>query len=71
DYPVGRPDTLEIAPGEVVTFSERWIPDAFIATMHELLRAIDERVEPQNSGEDHLKTLQLIERVYRSIGKTK
>ncbi|MEK7751525.1 MAG: Gfo/Idh/MocA family oxidoreductase [Acidobacteriota bacterium] len=64
DYPTGRPDTLEVAPDEVISFSERWIPDAFMATMHELLRAIEEDSVPENSGEDHLKTLELIERIY-------
>jgi predicted dehydrogenase len=36
-----------------------WFPDAFAATMAELMRAIQENDEPSISGRDNLKTLKL------------
>jgi predicted dehydrogenase len=36
-----------------------WFPDAFAATMAELMRAIQEDDEPAVSGRDNLKTLRL------------
>jgi predicted dehydrogenase len=36
-----------------------WFPDAFAATMAELMRAIQDDDEPAVSGRDNLKTLRL------------
>ncbi|MEM4310980.1 MAG: Gfo/Idh/MocA family oxidoreductase [Nitrososphaerales archaeon] len=44
-----------------------WFPDAFIGTMGQLLRAIEEDREPEISGKDNLKTMALIEACYKSI----
>jgi len=43
-----------------------WIPDAFIGSMSELMAAILEEREPTISGEDNLKTLQIIFAAYKS-----
>ncbi len=73
DYPTGRPDLLEFtskkkSPGVWLSakFESRWVPDGFIGPMAALMGAIDKSMEPENSGREHLKTLQLVEAVYRS-----
>lgn len=43
-----------------------WYPSGFQGSMGDLLLAIGEGREPQVSGEDHLKTLALVEACYRS-----
>ncbi len=52
---------LKDAPFPVVRLDLQgsWFPDAFGATMAELMRAIQEDGEPAVSGRDNLKTLQL------------
>jgi predicted dehydrogenase len=50
-----------------LTFSRMWFPDAFSATMGELLCAIDEGREPGNSGRDNLGTMRTVMAAYRSI----
>ena len=45
---------------------EAWFPDAFAGTMAGLLRAIEEGTEPDISGRDNLKTLDLCEAVLTS-----
>ncbi len=44
----------------------QWYPDGFIGAMGDLLCAIEQGRSPQVSGEDHLKTLQLVEAAYDS-----
>lgn len=73
DYPHGRPDTMEYYsrkhyPTQWFSqkFDETWIPDAFIYTMNELLLAIEEDREPQNSGREVLETLRLVHAGYLS-----
>lgn len=73
DYPVGRPDTFcywsRIAGvGHQVerTFSQRWIPDAFVGPMAELQNAIAEDREPLTSARDNLRTLRVVHAAYRS-----
>jgi predicted dehydrogenase len=56
-----RPDSW-ISPA----FSRKWFPDAFVATMGELFRAIETGGEPSISGRDNLRTLRLVEAAYRS-----
>ncbi len=45
-----------------------WFPDAFIGTMGELLRAIEEDRESTISGADNLKTLEIVFQAYESAG---
>ena len=73
NYPVGRADTLEFSSktrtdGFWVSknLEGRWIPDAFIGPMSALMNAIGTDEEPENSGREHLKTLQVVEAAYRS-----
>ncbi|MCY0899270.1 MAG: Gfo/Idh/MocA family oxidoreductase [Firmicutes bacterium] len=74
DYPVGRGDTLsflsqDVEPHTWITpqLAGRWFPDAFMGSMGELMRAIDEEREPQNSVQDNLKTLRMVFAAIRSI----
>ncbi len=74
NYPTGRPDTLEFTSKRYYPqywFSARletmWIPDAFIGPMASLMCAIEEGAEPETSGEDNLKTLQIVFAAYRSM----
>ena len=50
-------------------FETKWFPDAFIGTMGDLFRAIETGAEPTISGEDNLKTLQLVFGCYRSAAE--
>jgi predicted dehydrogenase len=47
-------------------WTESWFPDAFAGTMAGLLRAIEDDSEPDISGRDNLKTLELCEAVLTS-----
>ncbi len=47
-------------------WDEAWFPDAFSGTMAGLLRAIETGTEPDISGEDNLKTIELCEAVLTS-----
>ncbi|MGA7919200.1 MAG: hypothetical protein WCA38_05965, partial [Candidatus Acidiferrales bacterium] len=75
NYPTGRPDTLEFMskrnPG--YWFSARldsmWIPDAFMGPMASLMRAIEDDSEPETSGQDNLKTLQIVFAEYKSMAE--
>jgi predicted dehydrogenase len=75
NYPTGRPDTLEFMskrnPG--YWFSARldtmWIPDAFVGPMASLMCAIEHNSEPETSGRDNLKTLQVVFAEYRSMAE--
>lgn len=73
DYPDGRPDTMELFSRVLPTdgwvpypVTARWIPDAFLGPMASVLRAIADGSEPPTSGRDHLKTLRLVDALYRS-----
>ena len=75
NYPTGRPDTLEFMskrnPG--FWFSARldsmWIPDAFVGPMASLMRSIENDSEPETSGRDNLRTLQVVFAEYRSMAE--
>ena len=76
NYPVGRADTLEFSSktrtdGFWVSkdLEGRWIPDAFVGPMGALMNAIEKNEEPENSGREHLKTLQIVEAAYRSASE--
>ena len=71
-WPERQPSTLDFCtlrqPGKwsQPRWPEVWFPDAFAGTMAELLIAIDAGVDPPINGEDNLKTIDLVEAVYRS-----
>jgi len=75
NYPTGRPDTLEFMskrnPG--YWFSARldsmWIPDAFAGPMASLMCAVEDGTEPETSGRDNLRTLQVVFAEYRSMAE--
>jgi predicted dehydrogenase len=75
NYPTGRPDTLEFMskrnPG--FWFSARldslWIPDAFVGPMASLMCSIEDGSEPDTSGRDNLRTLQIVFAEYRSMAE--
>jgi predicted dehydrogenase len=54
---------------EEPAFSRMWFPDAFAATMGELLSAVEERRAPTNSGRDNLGTMRAVMAAYRSIAE--
>jgi predicted dehydrogenase len=74
DYPDGRPDTLEVystlAPTDgwvPYPVTLRWFPHAFIGTMGSVLEAIATGSEPRSSVRDNVKTVELVDALYRSI----
>jgi predicted dehydrogenase len=75
NYPTGRPDTLEFMSKRNTGywFSARldsmWIPDAFVGPMASLMCAIEDGSEPETSGRDNLRTLQIVFAEYRSMAE--
>ena len=74
DYPHGRPDTLAVYSRTLPTdgwlpypVTTRWLPDAIAGPMGSLLEAIAKDKAPATSGADNLKTLLLVEALYRSM----
>src|SRR6516165_9871889 len=71
-YPAKTPSTLDFTtkrqPGYWLQprWSEAWFPEAFRGTMGDLLLALAHDRTPAISGRDNLKTLALVEAVYRS-----
>jgi predicted dehydrogenase len=74
-WPTGGYSTLEYTtrqrPDSWIrpAFTRKWFPDAFVATMGELFRAIETDSEPSISGSDNLVTLRLVEAGYRSAAE--
>lgn len=73
DYPAGADDVIEFRAAEASSWTAwpvegRWIPDAFAGPMGELIDAMNGRKELSTSGADHLKTLALVESVWKSAG---
>jgi predicted dehydrogenase len=72
-YPNHQPSQLRYTssqqPGLWITpkWSEAWFPDAFAGPMGSLMDAIASNIESENSGNDNLKTMALVEACYRSI----
>lgn len=73
NYPYGRPDTLEYFTKKLPahhwirrSFNEMWIPDAFVGPMADLINSIVDDREPETSGREHLKTLQIVFACYES-----
>ncbi|MCC8180148.1 MAG: Gfo/Idh/MocA family oxidoreductase [Planctomycetes bacterium] len=48
-------------------WTTQWFPDAFVGTMASLLRAVEEKTEPEISARDTIHTLACIEACYKSI----
>src|ERR1700691_225876 len=75
NYPTGRPDTLEFMSkkNSGYWFSARlesmWIPDAFVGPMASLMRSVEDGSEPETSGRDNLRTLQVVFAEYRSMAE--
>ncbi len=71
DYPNPVPhvvEAIDYADGrwQVVEAERSWIPEGFRGPVAELIHAIEEGREPSVSGADNLRTLALVEAVYRS-----
>lgn len=74
DYPHGRPDTLRLHSAVLPTdgwlhypVSTRWVPDAFAGPMAGLLAWIATGQQAPTAARDNLRTLALVEALYRSI----
>lgn len=74
DYPTGRADTIQYMSRTDSSrrwFSPplegRWFPHAFMGTMGELMRAIEEEREAENSVRDNLLTMKMLFAAYRSM----
>jgi predicted dehydrogenase len=69
-YPARTPSTLDFTtkhqPGYWLQprWKEVWFPDAFVGTMAQLLRAVEEGVPPEITGRDNLQTVGLCEAVF-------
>ncbi|UUZ96445.1 hypothetical protein LJK87_20360 [Paenibacillus sp. P25] len=78
NYPAGREDTIgfysrHLEPDclYVPHLEGRWFPHAFMGTMGELIRAVEEGREPENSMADNLVTLQTVFATYRSMAENR
>lgn len=73
DYPDGRPDTLTLhrAGREPRSFDldTRWVPDAFLGPMTDLMDAVATGRTPITSGRDNLRTLAVVFGAYRSAAE--
>jgi len=74
DYPNGRTDTLEVTSSSLPTdgwvpypVTQRWFPHAFIGTMGSVLAAIETGSVPRSSVGDNVKTVELVNALYRSM----
>ncbi len=74
DYPDGRPDTLEVSSTMLPTdgwvpypVTQRWFPHAFIGTMGSVLEGIATGSTPRSSVADNVKTIELVDALYRSM----
>jgi predicted dehydrogenase len=69
-YPARTPSTLDFTtkqqPGawHSPRWQEVWFPDAFVGTMAQLLRALEDGATPEISGRDNLETIAVCEAVY-------
>jgi predicted dehydrogenase len=70
DYPNGRPDTLSLYRDgrelQAFKFDTRWLPDAFLGPMSDLMDAIATGRTPVTAGRQMLPTLAIGEAAYRS-----
>lgn len=71
--PAREPSTIKFTtrkhPNQWIepTWDEVWFPDAFLGTMTQLLRAVEDDTEPEISGRDNLHTMSAIDACYLSI----
>jgi predicted dehydrogenase len=74
-HPWGSPSTLRLIdaeqPDSVLEphWTGRWFPDAFSATLAEVLRAVESGEPPSINGRDNLRTMALLEAAYRSAAE--
>jgi len=72
-HPEGAPSTIDFTtiedPGRWLRprWSQRWFPDGFAGTMGQLLRSVAGGEELEISGQDHLRTMALVDACYESI----
>ncbi|QQE77956.1 Gfo/Idh/MocA family protein [Alicyclobacillus sp. SO9] len=78
NYPQGQEDTLSFLSKELhpdfwfrPILKGKWFPHAFMGTMGELMRAVEENREPSNSVADNLKTLQMVFAAYLSMDENR
>jgi predicted dehydrogenase len=70
-YPARTPSTMDYTTRDATVWhqprwEEVWFPDAFVGTMAQMLRALEDGTEPEISGRDNLETVALCEAVYAS-----
>jgi len=76
-YPERTPSTLQLTskkfPNQWIEpkWDSVWFPDAFRGTMAQLLRAVENKCEPEISGRDNLKTMAVIDACYTSITESR
>lgn len=80
DYPVGQSDKFEYilsnSPDDAMQqvwkdlpVNGSWVPHAFIGAMNELIKTrVGDKTEPDNSIEDAIQTMRLVERAYNMQG---
>ncbi|MGN6438788.1 MAG: Gfo/Idh/MocA family protein [Agriterribacter sp.] len=72
DYPAGKPDKFECILAPLQHWHElpiygSWFPHAFIGSMHEMIKVKNgEQSLPDNSVEDCIYTMRLVEQAYNS-----
>ncbi len=71
DYPDGRVDTLALLREHAITEEldfegVRWIPDAFLGPMGDLMDAVATNRQPTTAGRDNLGTMAVAMAAYRS-----
>jgi predicted dehydrogenase len=71
-YPELTPSTIDfttIKSGEWMRprWNDVWFPDAFAGPMAQLMKALEDKKEPEISGHDNLKTMALIDACYHSF----
>jgi predicted dehydrogenase len=76
-YPIHMPSTIDfttrVHPGYwfMPRWEKAWFPDAFVGTMAQLMRAIENDTIPEISGEDNLKTMAAVDACYLSAREGK
>jgi predicted dehydrogenase len=75
-YPVGLPDSIsfmsrKLRPDWWVTpvLEGKWFPDAFLGPMASLMESLQTGKPPVTSGDDNLRTLQLVFAAYKSMAE--
>ncbi len=75
NYPTGIDDAIEYAAHDTfdtwspIPISGRWIPDAFMGPISELVCAVQGGASPTTTGDNHLKTLALVDAVYKAAAE--